>query len=104
VPAEQVRFGFAGEGLWGLLDQLRSGEPAKDVVPTHPALMAQVKFYGRHKGGSIRDGALLDLIGYRLGARMPSEPELRLWDCDTDAVLAAMSVETEARVVPGRFD
>ena len=56
------------------------------------------------RGGSIRDGVLLDLIDFRLGARMPSEPEPRLWDCDSDTVLAAMSVETEAQVAPSRFD
>jgi bifunctional non-homologous end joining protein LigD len=33
VPAGQVRFGFAGKGLWSVLDQLRSGEPSKNVVP-----------------------------------------------------------------------
>ena len=62
MPAGQVRFGFAGKGLWGVLDQLRCGEPVKGVIPVHPALMAEIKFYGRHKGGSIRDGVLLGLI------------------------------------------
>jgi hypothetical protein len=28
-------------GLWGSLDQLRSGEPAKGVIPVRPALMAE---------------------------------------------------------------
>jgi hypothetical protein len=62
MPAGQVRFGFARRGLWGVLAQLRCGEPVKGVIPVHPALMAEIKFYGRHKGGSIRDGVLLDLV------------------------------------------
>jgi bifunctional non-homologous end joining protein LigD len=62
VPAGQVRFGFAGRGLWYVLDQLRSGEPSKGVVPMHPALIAEIRFYGRYKDGAIRDGVLLDLI------------------------------------------
>ena len=41
MPAGQVRLGFAGMGLWGWLDQLRSGEPAKGVIPVRPALMAE---------------------------------------------------------------
>jgi hypothetical protein len=48
IPAGQVRFGFAEKGLWGVLDQLRSGEQAKEVIPVRPVLMAQIKFYGRH--------------------------------------------------------
>jgi bifunctional non-homologous end joining protein LigD len=81
-PAGQVRFGFAGRGLWGVLAQLRSGEPVKGVIPVHPALMAEIKFYGRYKGGSIRDGVLLDLIRVGAGVGMASKPEPRVWDCD----------------------
>ena len=29
--------------------------------------MVEIKFYGRHKGGAIRDGVLLDVIGSRVG-------------------------------------
>lgn len=92
VPAGQVRFGFAGKGLWGVLDQLRSGKPAKGIIPVRPLLMTEIKFYGRHKGGSIRDGVLLDLIDSRATFRMPSKLPRRFWDCDSDAVLAAMSM------------
>jgi len=74
-----------------VLAQLRSGEPVKGVIPVHPALMAEIKFYGRHKGGSIRDGVLLDLIRVGAGVGMASKPEPRVWDCDSDAALAAMS-------------
>jgi hypothetical protein len=73
----------------------RTGE---GVVAVHPALMAEIKFYGRHKAGSIRDSVLLDLIDSRAEARMPSEPEWWLWDCDSDAAVAAMSTRLpEAR-------
>jgi hypothetical protein len=77
-----------------VLDQLRSGEPAKGVVPVHPVLIAEIKFYGRHKGGLIRDDVLLDLI--RVGARvgMAGKPEPRVWDGDSDAALTAMSAWT----------
>jgi len=42
------------------LDALRAGPAGRDgVVPIEPALIAEVKFFGRHKGGAIRDGVLL---------------------------------------------
>ena len=88
AASRQVRFGFAGEGLWRVLDQLRSGEPIKGVIPVQPMLMAEIKYYGRYKGGSIRDGVLLDLIR---GRGTPSKPGTAVWDCDSDAALAAMS-------------
>jgi bifunctional non-homologous end joining protein LigD len=57
-PAGQVRFGFAGKGLWHLLDQRRAGIAEKGVVPVWLGLVADIKFFGRHKGGSIRDGVI----------------------------------------------
>ena len=59
-PAGQVRF-FVGKGLWHLLDERRVG-PAKDgIVPVSLGLIADIKFFGRHKGGSIRDGVILSV-------------------------------------------
>ena len=58
--AGQVRFGFAGKGLWGELDRLRAGPPRKGVVPIEPVLRANIKFFGR-RGRFIRDGVLLSL-------------------------------------------
>ena len=58
--AGQVRFGFAGKGLWGELDRLRAGPSRKGVVPVEPALRANIKFFGR-RGRFIRDGVLLNL-------------------------------------------
>ena len=59
--AGQVRFGFAGKGLWSELDCLRAGPSRKGVVPVEPVLRANIKFFGRHRGGLIRDGVLLGL-------------------------------------------
>jgi len=43
---------------WPILhDQLRSGEPARRSTRFAPALMAEIKFYGRHKSGSIDSDA-----------------------------------------------
>ena len=44
VPAE-VRFGFAGTGLWSRLDALRAGPVRKSVVPVRPILRAKIKFF-----------------------------------------------------------
>jgi bifunctional non-homologous end joining protein LigD len=61
--AGQVPFGFAGKGLWSELDRLRAGPSRKGVVPIEPVLRASIRFFGRHKGGFIRDGVLLTLTG-----------------------------------------
>ena len=60
-PAGQVRF-FVSRGLWHLLDERRAG-PAKGggIVPVWLGLFADIKFFGRHKGGSIRDGVILSV-------------------------------------------
>jgi bifunctional non-homologous end joining protein LigD len=56
-----VRFGFAGKGLWDVLDVRQAGPARKGVIPIKP-LRAEVRFYGRHKGGAIRDGVFLSWI------------------------------------------
>src|SRR3954469_24582383 len=60
-PAGQVRFGFAGKGLWHLLDKLRAEPSRKGFVPVKLALAATVKYFGRYKAGYIRDGAILSI-------------------------------------------
>jgi bifunctional non-homologous end joining protein LigD len=60
-PAGQVRFGFAGKGLWHLLDQRRAGLAVRGVAPVWLGLVADIKFFGRHKGGSLRDGVILSV-------------------------------------------
>ncbi len=87
ASAGQVRFGFAGKGLWSELDALRSGPARKGVVPVNPTLRAKIKFFGRHKGGRIRDGVILSLDG-----RAPSRRDV-LWCCDSDDVIAAFQAD-----------
>jgi len=54
VAAGQVRFGFAGKGLWAIMDQLRAGSPGRyGIVPIEPWLAIKVKYFGRHKSGAI---------------------------------------------------
>jgi hypothetical protein len=53
------------------------------MVSVIPALWAKIKFFGRHKGGSIRDGVILSLDP-RAGSRRDV-----LWSCDSDEVIAA---------------
>ena len=87
-PAGQIRFGFAGKGLWSELDALRCGVAKRGVVPVSPALRAKVKFFGRYKRGAIRGGVILSLH-----ARTPVRQCVRLddlpWSCDGDEVIAA---------------
>jgi bifunctional non-homologous end joining protein LigD len=84
VPVGEVRFGFAGKGLWKILDRLRSGPTRRGVVWIEPWLTARVKFFGRYKGGFIRDGVLLDLD------KPQPLPASSGWACDADAAIAAM--------------
>jgi bifunctional non-homologous end joining protein LigD len=60
-PAGQVRFGFAGKGLWQVLDKLRVDPARKGFVPVKLGLFAEVKFFGRYKAGFIRDGVILSI-------------------------------------------
>ena len=85
-PAGQVRFGFAGRGLWHELDARRTGSATKRIVPIAPAIAASIKFFGRYKSGLIRDGVLLAIEGESAAAPAPSGG---VWDCDSDGVVAA---------------
>ena len=60
-PAGHVQFGFAGKGLWEMLDARRSGAARKGVVPINPHLIAEIRHYGRLRGWAIRDGVLLSV-------------------------------------------
>ena len=42
---------FRWKGLWHLLDQRRAGPATKGMVPVSLGLVADIKFFGRHKGG-----------------------------------------------------
>jgi hypothetical protein len=74
-------FGFAGKGLWATLDALRAGPVGRaGVIPIEPVLVAEVKYFGRHKGGALRDGVLLPIEPRPASgggsARAPSPPAL----------------------------
>ncbi len=68
--AGQICFGFARRGLWSELDRLRAGPSRKGVVPIEPVLRADIKFFGRHPGGLIRDGVLLALLPAPVALRL----------------------------------
>jgi hypothetical protein len=87
APAGQVRYGFAGKGSWRELDAVRCGPANKGVIPVNPGFCAEIKFFGRHKGGSIRDGVILSLHQEPVGRTMSTEP--LPWSCDSDEAVAA---------------
>jgi hypothetical protein len=59
VEAGEVQFGV-GKGLWSALDPLRTGAADdRGVVPVRSEIRLTVKFFGRHRGGAIRDGVVL---------------------------------------------
>ena len=57
-PVGQIRFGFAGKGLWDILDRLRAGSAERRILPVPPTLYAEVKFVGHNHSGAIRDCVL----------------------------------------------
>jgi bifunctional non-homologous end joining protein LigD len=59
-PAGQVRFSVS-KGLWHVLNERRAGPAKNGIVPVWLGLVADIKFFGRHKGGSIRDGVILSV-------------------------------------------
>jgi bifunctional non-homologous end joining protein LigD len=87
--AGQIRYGFAGKGLWDELDALRSGTTRKGVVPVTPTLQAKVKFFGRYKRGAIRDGVILSLHARGKARRSGQWLKTAGWSCDSDEVIAA---------------
>jgi hypothetical protein len=94
-PAGQVRFGLAGKGLWDKLDRLRAGPVRKGIIPVQLELHAEIKYFGRHKGGFIRDGVILSL---RVLA-----PAGHPWSCDADEVIAAFDQYDESRATRTRW-
>ena len=62
APAGMVIFGFAGKHLWSRLERLRAGPANRSgIVPVWPELVAAVRYFGRYRSGSIRDGVLLSV-------------------------------------------
>jgi hypothetical protein len=59
VEAGEVQFGV-GKGLLAALDSLRAGQADEHgVVPVRSEIRLTVKFFGRHRGGLIRDGVIV---------------------------------------------
>ena len=54
-PAGQVRF-FERCSMSDVRGRVKNG-----IVPVWLGLVADIKFFGRHKGGSIRDGVILSV-------------------------------------------
>jgi hypothetical protein len=84
-----VRFGFAGRGLWGELDGRRAGPATKGIVPIAPLLPAEIKFFGRYKGGTIRDGLIMTI-----GDIDDAAPITGTWSCDSDEAVAAFDLRS----------
>ena len=63
VPLGQVKFGLASQPLlWQRLAPLRDGpETRSGFVPVRPELVAAIHYFGRYRGGWIRDGVLLSV-------------------------------------------
>jgi hypothetical protein len=63
VEAGKVQFGV-GRGLMAPLDPRRAGgDDERGVVPVCSEIRLTVKFFGRHRGGSIRDGVVVGAPG-----------------------------------------
>jgi bifunctional non-homologous end joining protein LigD len=58
MPVGEVQFGV-GRGLRKMLDAIRlDPRPGRRRVPVRPVLGAEIKFFGRHRNGMIRDGVV----------------------------------------------
>jgi bifunctional non-homologous end joining protein LigD len=58
MPAGEVQFGV-GRRLRELLETIRlPARPSSRRVPVRPVLGAEIKFFGRHRNGMIRDGVV----------------------------------------------
>jgi hypothetical protein len=73
--------GLAGKDLWQRLERLRACPGTRSgLIPVRPELVAGVKFFGRYRGGWIRDGVLLSVGGSWLAASSRSARcGLRAW-------------------------
>jgi hypothetical protein len=58
TPVGEVQFGV-GRALRELLDAIRlEPRPRSRRVPARPVLGAEIKYFGRHRNGMIRDGVV----------------------------------------------
>lgn len=59
--AAAIRFEMPGRRRFGR----RSGPATNGLVPIAPLLLDEIKFFGRYKGGAIRDGVVAAAGGHR---------------------------------------
>jgi hypothetical protein len=61
--APQDRSGSASlvKGFGTYSTNAAPGPARKSVIPVRLGLVAEIKFFGRHKGGWIRDGVILSV-------------------------------------------
>jgi hypothetical protein len=59
------------------------------MIPVRPGLIADIKYFGPHKGGSIRDGVILSEQHEAAMRSLVPAAELRSWSCDSDEAIAA---------------
>ena len=58
LPAGEVQFGV-GRRLREALEAIRlESRPGSRRVPVRPVLGAEIKYFGRHRNGMIRDGVI----------------------------------------------
>ena len=75
---------------------MRIGRRRRSVIAVRPALQAEIKFFGRHKGGAIRDGVILS-VHQHSDIRTRTEVH-SLWGYDGDDVIAAFDSDDHAAV------
>ena len=66
----------------------RAGPAAKGVIPIAPPLLAEIKYFGRYKGGAIRDGVIMAT------GDINAAPVMGTWSCDSDEAVAAFDLRS----------
>jgi len=59
--APQDKSGFCEQGALALAQRATRRVSKNGIVPDGLGLVTEIKFFGRHKGGSIRDGVILSV-------------------------------------------
>jgi hypothetical protein len=66
----------------------RAGPATKGVIPIAPPLLAEIKYFGRYKGGAIRDGVIMAI------GDINAAPVMGTWSCDSDEAVAAFDLRS----------
>jgi len=66
--------------------------PKSDIdalrIPKSPPLLAEIKYFGRYKGGAIRDGVIMAI------GDINAAPVMGTWSCDSDEAVAAFDLRS----------